>query len=100
MDRSTGVTYTRYRCCIDKWCSKFESPWQSGNVTMREAASLEIAPGVENRQRLIGDAVAIYWSSDENDKKLGGDYFVNLLLSHLSGPFLDNSKHNLEPRLQ
>jgi hypothetical protein len=30
MDRSTGVTYTRYRCCIDKWCSKFESPWQGG----------------------------------------------------------------------
>ena len=30
MRKSTGPTYTRYSCCADKACSKFESMWDVG----------------------------------------------------------------------
>lgn len=31
MKKSIGPTYTRYRCCIDSSCRKFESPWEAGS---------------------------------------------------------------------
>jgi len=31
MAESKGPTYTRYVCCKNSFCSKFESPWEAGD---------------------------------------------------------------------